>query len=661
MKKLTIVIAILLCIVCFSGCFGENSMRTEEQESVKKQEQTVFDEITLLNTCEGTVNSLVATDALGRTLSAQTGTDSERYVGMFYFLWLGQEKMNGNWDITKALAASEASKGTAEEWDFWDGEIRNEYTVPNEYHFWGEPLFGYYNMQDPWVLKRHLEMLTLAGVDFLVFDTTNQNTYDLVWSTLLPLIEKFTEQGFNVPKVVFYTNTANNNSTSGQRISQLYINLYKQGKYKSTWFAPNGRPLIIGDKSQCSDEIVKFFEFRSNQWPGNPSAPDGFPWIDFSAWKDNAGNVTGRFLEVFGGGVTPGRGVVSVSVSQHASWPFSDSVQYKNSYYNQNWGRGYSVSGGNQVNKIDEGINFQDEWNIATTKANNPDSNEPKIDTVFVTGWNEWIAVKFYHDIVRQNGLASRTSYGIPDTRVFFVDQCTQEFSRDIEPMKGGHGDNYYIQLIDNIRKYKGKTDGTVSLGQKLTINVNGSIKQWESVTSSFRDFVGDCSIRNFRDAANNEGAYKDFSARNDISEIRLCYDDDNLYVMVSTADAITKHEQNDKTWMNFYIGVEGSSDPSFEGFQYLINRSPNGENTTIEKSKGGFDFETVGEAKYSVQGKYIQFAIPRAVLGLTSTENITLKIKATDHITHPEDIMDYYVSGDSAPIGRFGYSYKMN
>ena len=39
---------------------------------------------------------------------------------------------------------------------------------------------------------------------------------------------------------------------------------------------------------------------------------------------------------------------------------------------------------------------------------------------------------------------------------VTFVDEFDAEFSRDIEPMKGGHGDNYYYQMIANIRRYKG-------------------------------------------------------------------------------------------------------------------------------------------------------------------------------------------------------------
>ena len=51
---------------------------------------------------------------------------------------------------------------------------------------------------------------------------------------------------------------------------------------------------------------------------------------------------------------------------------------------------------------------------------------------VMVTGWNEWVAGRG----------------GEPGGPVVFVDQFDQESSRDIEPVKGGHADNYY-QIMD--------------------------------------------------------------------------------------------------------------------------------------------------------------------------------------------------------------------
>lgn len=37
-----------------------------------------------------------------------------------------------------------------------------------------------------------------------------------------------------------------------------------------------------------------------------------------------------------------------------------------------------------------------------------------------------------------------------------FVDQYNSEFNRCVMPMKGGYTDNYYMQMAQNIRKYKG-------------------------------------------------------------------------------------------------------------------------------------------------------------------------------------------------------------
>ena len=54
----------------------------------------------------------VATDALGRKLPGhdECGVPrSDRTVGIFYFLWLGQHSTGGPYDITKILEANPAS------------------------------------------------------------------------------------------------------------------------------------------------------------------------------------------------------------------------------------------------------------------------------------------------------------------------------------------------------------------------------------------------------------------------------------------------------------------------------------------------------------------------------------------------------------------------
>jgi len=77
------------------------------------------------------------------------------------------------------------------------------------------------------------------------------------------------------------------------------------------------------------------------------------------------------------------------------------------------------------------GLNFEEQWRRAL---------ELDPEVVFITGWNEWIAMQ----LNKTEGPA------------IFCDQFNLEFSRDVEMMKGGYGDNYYMQMAGNIRRFKG-------------------------------------------------------------------------------------------------------------------------------------------------------------------------------------------------------------
>mgnify|MGYP007049601001 FL=1 len=49
--------------------------------------------------------------------------------------------------------------------------------------------------------------------------------------------------------------------------------------------------------------------------------------------------------------------------------------------------------------------------------------------------------------------------------------------------------------------------------------------------------------------------------------------------------------------------------------------------------------------------------SVPLKALGL-SADNCFVQLKVADNVQNPGDIMDYYVTGDSAPIGRLSYTY---
>jgi hypothetical protein len=94
-----------------------------------------------------------------------------------------------------------------------------------------------------------------------------------------------------------------------------------------------------------------------------------------------------------------------------------------------------------------------------------------------------------------------------------------------------------------------------------------------------------------------------------------------------------------------------------------------------LERFTGnGYETETIGEVDYTVNGKYMQVKVPKALLNLNGYD-FTINFAWTDNVhdeadkgengdsdyvytTFSGDIMDFYISGDVAPSGRFKYSY---
>lgn len=62
----------------------------------------------------------------------------------------------------------------------------------------------------------------------------------------------------------------------------------------------------------------------------------------------------------------------------------------------------------------------------------------------------------------------------------------------------------------------------------------------------------------------------------------------------------------------------------------------------------------------FRTSGRELHLTIPRAALGLSkNSASISLDFKWADNIQAPGDLMDFYVSGDAAPEGRFRYRYS--
>jgi hypothetical protein len=112
-----------------------------------------------------------ATDGLGRPLPTHEEVGAprpDRFVAVFYFLWLGQHGDAGPFDNTKILAADPAALTKP------DSPLWGPVGAP---HYWGEPLFGYYVSDDDAVLAKHAQMLDDAGVDVVIFDASHLSAF----------------------------------------------------------------------------------------------------------------------------------------------------------------------------------------------------------------------------------------------------------------------------------------------------------------------------------------------------------------------------------------------------------------------------------------------------------------------------------------------------
>lgn len=561
-----------------------------------------------------TRNNLYAYDALGRTVEPVSGLNDEKSVGIFYMLWAGQHGITDRpYDITALLAENPEA--------LWDIE-GNDDSPLNALHWWGEPLYGYYNMQDEWVVRRHMEMLTYAGIDYLGFDVTNIETYDEVWLVICTVLQEMADDGIDIPKVVFYTHTTDS-GTSWNKVVHFYDMIYSQGRFRDTWYTPNGKPVIITVKAELErnrPDLMEFFDVRSSQWPGAAPQEDGVPWMSFQRPQEVIGDAT------------------SVSVAQQLQ-RFSEAYESDlNGGYRENasWGRGYTSAGGfdHSEEAIMSGKNFQEEWDFAINNEN--------VNHVFVTSWNEWVAQKF-------------VTTGANGAYVSFTDCFNMEYSRDVEPMKGGYGDNYLMQLTQNVRAFKEGTAPSKANINRATIDINDQ-SGWAEIPV-YRDPRGDAIERNHVGSWNH--IYTDTTNRNDIISVAVA--NDNGYLYVNTTVAYELIASDDANWMNVYFNVIDDAVKGVGGFNFVLNRTRDVQagKATLSRLSADGTLSDVGECDMAVRGDGITFRIPLSMLGLTA-DSPKVAVKVTDNIQDISDAMDFYVSGDSAPIGRYAYGYGM-
>ena len=273
-----------------------------------------------------------------------------------------------------------------------------------------------------------------------------------------------------------------------------------------------------------------------------------------------------------------------------------------------------------------------------------------KIDPefIFITGVNEWVAQRFITNS-GQKFLGKK----LPDGGTFFVDQYNQEFSRDIEPMKDGHTDNYYYQMIANIRRYKGIRKPQTSAGPH-EIKIDGDFSDWNQVRPEFKDPIGDTIHRN-ETGWGNAGEYVNSTGRNDFVLAKVAHDADNIYFYIETKDPVTP--RTDKNWMLLFIDADCNPSTGWQGYDYRINaRVQNAFATSLQHTEKGADWKDAGRCGYRVKANRMEIRIPRDKIDCP--QKVKLDFHLADNIQKPNDIIEFSISGDSAPDRRFNYRY---
>tara|TARA_R110002049_G_scaffold247417_1_gene421641 strand:- start:16144 stop:17835 length:1692 start_codon:yes stop_codon:yes gene_type:complete len=563
---------------------------------------------------------------LGRSLPTYEacGPKKEnRFVGMFYFITHNDSNAPGPFNVTEVIKKNPKNP----KWG-------------NGSHYWGEPEIGYYLNNEKWAIRKHANQLTDAGVDVIIIDVTNNKTYYKTYMTICEVFQKMRNEGEHTPDIAFLGSEIS--------VNKLWDEFYSKEIYKDLWFYWKGKPLLLyGQHEQpqrnlindikFSEDIENFFNLKQSwAWTSLPWYKEGqneWPWIDHYpqaiSWHNHPSE----------------KEMIPVAVAQH---PLS------------NIGRSFHDFHQPERNQYDltpftnEGLFFQEQWNRAL---------EVDPEFVFVTGWNEWSAGRqeIGKDISKElqkwnfypGAHLGKVGKALKLGDVYFIDQYNQEYSRDIEPMKGGYTDSYYYQLMANIRRYKG-VNKPVSQTSK-NIDTSKNFEQWQNVESVYYDHIGDTEHRNSQKQG-NAGPYKHTKGRNDLKIAKVAHNDSSVFFYVQTEKNITSY--SDPNWMLLLIDADQNPETGWYGYDLLINDEVKNDSITSIKMyhpKKGWVF--IENIKYQKEANQLMLGIPQKLLKSTE-DKFNFDFHWVDHPSKLKTIEDLIQAGDNAPSRRANYRY---
>jgi len=625
----------------------------------------------------------VCNDALGRKMpvvddAGPVKNDQRRVVGIFYVTWhsdpLAKIKTPYYKNVTEILEENPEARldGKSSSWENGGG-----------YYHWGEPEDGYFLSKDPYVIRKDISMLADAGVDVLIMDATNAVEYWSEWEAVFTVIQKMKSEGNKVPAFCFWAF----NGPVITVVQDIYDRIYKEKKYSDLWFYWDGKPLILCNMSPEFDansgsikhtnhhfdkdaitnknnphygdpdytepyykaytkEIKEFFTMRNMwwgyyEWGGKRFVGTEGNWsFGYDLGDERVRNLPpANLLSTYKGkkeeaAVTPAQHPMSMigkSWSRVNGEPKLDQYDLPKPAYIP-WLDTIAE------HPTDYGIYFQERWDEAL-------QGDPQF--LYINDWNEWTAGKFFFGDV--NFLGRKSDF-------MFVDQYNSEFNRTIQPMKGGYTDNYYMQMAQNIRRYKGVRSVPVQLGCQK-IKLDGIFDDWNQIQNEYRDTKGDVVHRDYNGYAGLH--YTNEFGRNDILTSKVSVDKNNLYFYVETADRISPY--TDENWMLLFIDADQDPATGWYGYDYVLNLKVIDGKTSVlmsyDASAKENPWKEVEEISFCLKDNQMELCIPRKSIHLNK-DQFTIDFKWSDHPKNLESPISFCTEGDTGPNRRFNYRF---
>ncbi len=546
-----------------------------------------------------------ATDALGRVLpTSETAglPKKDKYVGLFYLVWTTGSTCDV--DNAKAIASNPYNPNFGPRWGFC---------------WWSEPETGYHRADDVWQIKRDMYYFAMAGVDFIYVDLTNGYLYEDTQKVLLDTCAEMRANGQMTPYIVPWGLAS---AVKGRGDLGKYYELFMTDeKYKDLWFYWDGKPLAMAKPLDDGTFPIMKDEYYKDRLTFRKSwvSPEQYSEM---YWEDN------RIVNFgYGYGWVENRETAECTGIGCAG------------FANFGAGRSGSRSAKKYLNAFLE-TDTMGKGTVFETAFKQLMKKNPECEVLLISRWNEWVAQNFTEEHNTDTG---------------FVDQFNPEFSRDIEPMKGGYTDNYFYQMCSIIRRFKGVLPADGASGRHTMSETDPDVfEKWESVYPVYTDFEGDTSHRDHPDTTGKR-RYVNETGRNDIVEARVTSNGSNVYFYVRTKDGITSYK-NSPNWMLLFIDADNNKSTGWEGYDFLLNYDVISDTTTSLCAYKDGVWQHAGCVPYSLKNDRMTVTVPRSLLGLTG-DGVRINFHWSDNVTDIYSLESWFTTGDSAPERRNDYA----